>query len=54
MAATLAKEVIDLNYFKLLDIDKLWLFESKNSLESIFSLQYSEIEAIPNGSSTGI
>ncbi len=49
LAAGLAKEVIDLNHFALLDIDKLWLHESQNSLESVFSFQFSEIEGIQSG-----
>jgi hypothetical protein len=41
MAASKAKEIIDMNYFTLLPIDKLWLEENGNSLESIFFLEYS-------------
>ncbi len=48
-AATKSKEVIDMNYFALLPIDKLWLQESQNSKESIFSIQFSETEQIPSG-----
>lgn len=44
LAANLAKEVIDLNYYELLDIEELWLLENQNSLESVFSFQFSEIE----------
>lgn len=45
-AAAKAKEVIDMNYFELLPINKLWERESQNSLESIFSIQFSRIESI--------
>ncbi|WP_273272533.1 RagB/SusD family nutrient uptake outer membrane protein [Maribacter polysiphoniae] len=41
LAASTAKEIIDLGYFELLPIDELWLLESENSKESIFSIQYS-------------
>ena len=44
LAAQKAKEVIDMGYFTLLPIDELWLLESQNSLESIFSLQLSSAE----------
>lgn len=46
LAATKAKEVIDMNYFKLLPIDKLWLLENQNSFESVFSIQFSKVDNI--------
>jgi starch-binding outer membrane protein, SusD/RagB family len=46
LAANLAKEVIDMNRFKLLEIDKLWLQINQNSLESVFAFQFSEAENI--------
>jgi hypothetical protein len=49
VAATKAKEVINLGYFELLPIDKLWLLENQNSRESIFSVQYSASEDNRNG-----
>ena len=49
MAATKAKEVIDMNYYELLPIDQLWLLSNQNSKESVFSVQYSEVENIRNG-----
>lgn len=48
-AATKAKEVITPGDFELLPIDKLWLLESQNSRESIFSIQHSASEDIRNG-----
>lgn len=44
LAAERAKMVIDLNYFILMPIDELWLLSSQNSLESVFSMQFSEVE----------
>ena len=49
LAATKAKEVIDMNYYELLPIDELWLLSNQNSKESVFSVQYSEVENLPNG-----
>jgi len=49
MAATKAKEVIDLDYYELLPIDELWLLSNQNSKESVFSIQYSEVENLRNG-----
>lgn len=49
MAASKAKEVIDLNYYELLPIDELWLLSNQNSKESVFSVQFSEVENIRNG-----
>ena len=40
-AANKAKEIIEMNYFELLHIDQLWLLESQNSHESIYSVQFS-------------
>ena len=48
LAADKAKEVIDMNYFELLPIDELWLLQNQNSLESVFSMQFSEVEDIRN------
>ena len=48
LAANKAKEVIDMDYFELLPIDELWLLQNQNSLESIFSMQFSEVEDIRN------
>ena len=44
LAASTAKEVIDMGYHSLLAIDQLWLLENGNSKESIFSVQYSKEE----------
>jgi hypothetical protein len=49
LAASKAKEVIDMNYFELLPIDELWLLANQNSLESVFSVQFSEVEDIRSG-----
>lgn len=49
LAAKKSKEVIDMNFFQLLPIDQLWLKKNQNSKESVFSLQYSELENIQNG-----
>lgn len=48
-AASKAKEVIDMNYYELLPIDELWLLSSQNSKESVFSIQFSEVEDMRNG-----
>lgn len=48
MAAQKAKDVIGMGYYTLLPIDKLWLQQSQNSKESVFSVQYSETEDIRN------
>ena len=48
LAATKAKEVIDMGYHTLLPIDQLWLMENANSKESILSAQYSKDEG-PTG-----
>ncbi len=48
LAASKAKEVIDMNYFTLLPIKDLWLLSNQNSKEAIFSVQYSETENMPN------
>ena len=45
LAATKAKEVIDMGYHTLLPIDQLWLMENANSKESILSAQYSKEKA---------
>jgi len=49
LAAERAKMVIDLNYFILMPIDELWLLSSQNSLESVFSMQFSEVEDYRSG-----
>ena len=49
LAASKAKEVIDMGYHQLLDIHKLWLFENANSKESVFSVQFSKEEDHRNG-----
>ncbi|MDN5212975.1 RagB/SusD family nutrient uptake outer membrane protein [Fulvivirgaceae bacterium BMA12] len=49
LAAQKAKEVIDLNYFELMPIDELWLLSGQNSGESVFSIQFSEVENLQNG-----
>jgi hypothetical protein len=51
-AALKAEEIIKMNHFELFPIDKLWLRENGNSVESIFSIQYSESEDIRNNQST--
>lgn len=48
VAAQKAKEVIDMGYHKLLKGDQLWLFQNQNSLESVYSIQFSEEENIVN------
>lgn len=52
LAASKAKEIIDTGYFKLLPIDELWLLENANSLESIFSIQFSKTEDLRSGYAT--
>ena len=49
LAATKAKEVIDMNYYELIPIDQLWLLSGQNSRESIFSIQFSEAEDLRSG-----
>jgi hypothetical protein len=49
LAASKAKEVIDMGYYTLIPIDQLWLMENANSKESIFSVQYSKEEDQRNG-----
>lgn len=49
LAAERAKMVIDLNYFILMPIDELWLLSGQNSLESVFSMQFSEVENDQSG-----
>jgi hypothetical protein len=49
LAAEKAKEVMDLNYFELLPIDKLWLEDNGNSRESVFSVQFSQTEELHSG-----
>ena len=49
LAALKASEVIGLNYHELLPIDELWLLSNQNSKESVFSVQFSEVENIKNG-----
>lgn len=49
LAASKAGEVIGLNYFELLPIDQLWLLSNQNSKESVFSVQFSEVENLRNG-----
>ncbi len=46
LAATTAKEVIDLGYFSLQNINELWTLQGQNGPESIFSVQFSESENI--------
>ena len=43
-AAERAKMVIDLDYYLLMPIDELWLLSGQYSLESVFSMQFSEVE----------
>ncbi len=43
LAAQKAKDIIDMGYFELLPIDKLWQEESQNSKESVFSVQFSDL-----------
>ncbi len=50
LAAQKAKDVIDMGYFTLLPFDQLWLYENQNSLESVFSVNFSESEKIINWS----
>lgn len=49
LAATKAKEVIDMNYYELMPINQLWLLNGQNSRESVFSIQFSETEDLRNG-----
>lgn len=51
-AAAKAKEVIDMNYHRLLPINQLWLLANQNSPESIFSVQFSKTENIRSGYAT--
>ena len=48
LAAKVSKEVIDLGYHQLLNINELWKKESQNSSEALFSVQYSETENLLN------
>lgn len=49
LAAAKAKEVIDMGYYTLLPIDELWLLSGQNSKESVYSVQFSEVEDDRNG-----
>jgi hypothetical protein len=49
LAVERANSVIGLNYFELLPMDELWLLSSQNSKESVFSVQFSEVEDMKNG-----
>ena len=49
LAVEQAQDVIELGYFELLPIDQLWEFTNQNSLESVFSIQFSETEQMHNG-----
>jgi hypothetical protein len=49
LARDRAKMVIDLGYYLLMPIDELWLLSGQNSLESVFSMQFSEVEDHRNG-----
>ena len=49
LAAAKAKEVIDMGYYELLPISELWKLENQNSKESVFSIQFSEVEDMRNG-----
>lgn len=44
LARDRAEMVIDLDYYLLMPIDELWLLSGQNSLESVFSMQFSEVE----------
>ena len=44
LARDRAKMVIDLDYYLLMPIDELWLLSGQNSLESVFTMQFSESE----------
>lgn len=48
LAAQKAKDIISMNYFTLLPIDKLWLQENQNSMEAVFAVQFSEVEDFRN------
>ncbi len=48
-AAAKAKEVMDMGYYELLPIDQLWELSNENSKESVFSMQFSEVEDLRNG-----
>ena len=48
-AASKAKEVIDMGYYELMPIDQLWLLSGQNSRESVFSIQFSQVEDLRNG-----
>ena len=45
-AATKAKEIMDMGFFELLPIEELWLLENQNNKESVFAIQFSEVEDI--------
>jgi hypothetical protein len=49
LAATKAKEVIDMNYYELIPIEELWMLSGQNSKEAVFSIQFSEAEDLRNG-----
>ena len=49
LAAAKAKEVIDMAYYELLPISELWKLENQNSKESVFSIQFSEVEDMRSG-----
>lgn len=49
LAASKAKEVIDMNYYELLPIEELWALSGQNSKESVWSIQFSEVEDMRNG-----
>ena len=49
LAAATAKEVVDMNYYELMPIEELWLLSGQNSRESVWSIQFSEVEDMRNG-----
>ena len=49
LAVDKAREVIGWDYYVLMPIDQLWLLSGQNSMESVFSIQFSEVESMENG-----
>jgi len=52
LAASKAKEIIDMGYFSLLPINDLWKVSNQNSTESIFSVQFSKTEDLRSNYAT--
>ncbi len=48
LAASKAKEIMDMNHFALSPITELWTLENQNSRESVFAMQFSAVEDFRN------